>query len=345
MKKRFIYLPLLFLVLVFFLDKIFTLEFFRTSFYQEGNPVYYAQRKNLFQRMLKDPELDRKKFAVAFGDSRAYPYSTYVFPKKYQKDWVAYNFSGPQAVPAYGLYWFQKMIQAGKKPDLVFFVVSPEAFHEGTGLMYDPFLRLGADDDFIVKYWGKLSWTDRLDLLKEKIFTIRKVKPGFKLFWSRLTSGNLSKYRPEKNHENLILDVGNGEQLAYASIANNAKKLELDALRMKSIYLSGFELGDRQLYFVEEFLKLSKENGTKVYLIWPKVYDGYRQGYFDLGLDKTWWPKIQALSLEYGAKAVNMNELSSCALYYDASHQSVSCFEEQTKLMLEDYLSVRKLPE
>lgn len=344
MKKKFIYIPFLFLIFVFFADKVFKLDFFKKSFYQEGNPVYYAQRRALFERMLKDETTRDKKFAVAFGDSRAYPYSSKTFPPQYQKDWVVYNFAGPQAVPAYGFYWFERMIQEGKKPDAVFYVVSPEAFDDSKGLMYEPFLRLGADDSFIARYWGVLSWADRFDILKERFFTIRKIKPGFKLFWSRLLSGNLNYYLPEHNHENLILEIGNGEQLAYAAANNNPDKLAKDALRLKSIYLSGFELGQTQFFFVEEFLKLAKENGVRVYLIWPKVYDGYRQGYFDLGLDKSWWPRIRELASKYGARAANMNELSSCSLYYDASHQSVICIEEQAKMLLEDYYSIRNLP-
>ncbi len=344
MKKKFIYIPFIFLVLLFFADKIFTLDYFQTRFYQEGNPVYYTQRRHLFERMLQDPSLKEKNLAVAFGDSRAYPYSSKTLPPELEKSWTVYNFAGPQAVPTYGFYWFEKIIQAGVKPNLVFYVVSPEGFDDSKGLLYDPFLRLGADSEFVGKYWKHIPLSDRWDILKEKIFSIRKIKPGFKLFWSRLRSGKLNQYEATNNHENLILELGNGEQLAYAAVSNDPAKLAKDALRLKSIYLSGFQLGETQFFFVEEFLKLAEKEGVKAYLIWPKVYDGYREGYFELGLEKNWWPRIQGMASKYGAKAVNMNELSSCNLYYDASHQSVQCILEQSKLILDDYSSNKKLP-
>ncbi|TGK05593.1 DUF1574 domain-containing protein [Leptospira langatensis] len=344
MKKKFIYIPFLFLLLVFFADKIFTLDFFQTSFYQEGNPVYYAQRKHLFQRMRSDSSLGKKELALAFGDSRAYPYSSKTLPSDIAENWTVYNFSGPQAVPAYGFYWFQKILEAGIKPKVVFYVISPEGFDDSKGLLYDPFLRLGADDPFIAKYWGRFSTGDRFDIIKQKLFSIRKVKPGFKLFWNRLTSDKLNLYSPESNHENLILELGNGEQLAYASASNNPSKLEKDALRLKSLYLSGFELGETEFFFVEEFLKLSKENGIKTYLIWPKVYPGYRVGYYELGLEKTWWPRIQELAMKYGASAADMNTLSACDTYYDASHQSVLCILEQSKILMDDFYGRKKLP-
>ncbi|EPG75820.1 PF07611 family protein [Leptospira fainei serovar Hurstbridge str. BUT 6] len=344
MKRIFIYYPFLFLLFLFCADKIFTLEYFRDSFYQDGNPVYYSQRRSLFQRMLKDPKIQERNLAIAFGDSRAYPYSEKALEEKMKKDWVLYNFAGPQAVPAYGLYWLRKSIQAGVKPKVVFYVVSPEAFDDTKGLMYEPFLRLGADEEFIRAYWNNFTLADKLDLLKERIFAYRKVKPSFKLFWSRLTSGDLDEYDPVFNDERIILDMTNGEQMAYATATNNPKKLSKDAIRLKSIYLSGFEVSDTQFFFVEEFLKLSKENGIVAYIVWPRVYDGYRKGYYELGLDKIWWPRIRELANKYDARSVDMNVANSCDKYYDASHQDIFCIVDQIRLLMNDYYGKSKLP-
>ncbi|MGJ4746418.1 DUF1574 family protein [Leptospira sp. SA-E8] len=344
MKKKYIYLPLLFLVFLFFADKIFLLDFFQTSFYQEGNPVYYTQRRHLFEKLQKDESLKDKNLLLAFGDSRAYPYSIKTLPSSFANDWTVYNFSGPQAVPAYGFFWFRKIIEAGIRPQAVFYVISPEGFDDSKGLFYEPFLRLGADQEFKNTYWEKFSFSDRLEIWKENFFSIRKIKPGFKLFWNRLTGGKLKLYRADQNHENLILELGNGEQLAYASASNNPKKLEKDALRLKSIYLSGFTLGETEFFFVEEFLKLAEKEGIKAYLIWPKVYPGYREGYYELGLEKTWWPRVRELAFKYGASAADMNTLSSCDLYYDGSHQSVLCILEQSEILMNDFTGKKKLP-
>lgn len=344
MKKKYIYLPLIFLIVLFFADKIFLLDFFQTSFYQEGNPVYYTQRRHLFEKLQKDGSLKDKNLLLAFGDSRAYPYSIKTLPGSFANDWAVYNFSGPQAVPAYGFYWFRKIIEAGIKPKAVFYVISPEGFDDSKGLFYEPFLRLGADEEFKNTYWENFSFLDKLEIYKEKFFSIRKIKPGFKLFWSRLTGGKLKLYRANQNHENLILELGNGEQLAYASASNNPKKLEKDALRLKSIYLSGFTMGETEFFFVEEFLKLAEKEGIKAYLIWPKVYPGYREGYYELGLEKSWWPRVRELAFKYGASAADMNTLSSCDLYYDGSHQSVLCILEQSEILMNDFSGKKKLP-
>ncbi|PJZ70164.1 hypothetical protein CH373_10340 [Leptospira perolatii] len=337
MKRLYIYYPVFFLLGIFLLDKIFLLNYFSESFSQNGNPVYFAQRRALFQRMKLDPKLQDRKLALAFGDSRAYPYSNQLMEEKISKDWVVYNFAGPQAVPAYGFYWLRKIVGEGIVPKAVFYVVSPEAFNDKTGLLYDPFLRLGADSEFISTYWNQFPWEDQKKILLERLFTVKKVNPDLKLLYSRAIGGRLYQYDPAYNDERLILDLGRGEQFAYTASANDLKKLAKDAIRIKSIYLSQFTVNETEFFFVKEFLKICKERGIRAYLIWPRVYDGYRKGYYELGLDKIWWPKMEELAKEFGATSVDFNTKSSCDLYYDASHQSVLCLKEQMKTLMDDY--------
>lgn len=96
-------------------------------------------------------------------------------------------------------------------------------------------------------------------------------------------------------------------------------------------------------FFVEQFLKLAKENDVKVYLIWPKVYETYRKRYYELEMEKSWWPKIENLAKRYSAVPVDLNTQTSCDLFYDASHQSIMCFLESMKLMIDDYYGFKKI--
>ncbi|MBM9575695.1 DUF1574 domain-containing protein [Leptospira sp. 201903070] len=344
MKRIYIYYPVLFLIFVFCLDKIFTIEYFQKNFIQAGNTVYYTQRKSLFDRMVRDKDLKDRSLALAFGDSRAYPYSALGMDKKFQKDWILYNFSGPQAVPAYGFYWFEKILKQGIKPKLVFYVVSPEGFDDTKGVYYDPFLKYGADDEFILKYMDQISLEDRKKLFLDRMFAVRRINPDLKLFSRRLQERKLSEYNPALNTDYVILNLKHGEQFAYTSFVNDPDRLEKDAVRIRNLYLSTFTLGQTQFYFVEEFLKLAKENDVKVYLIWPKVYDTYRKRFYELEMEKIWWPKIQNLSRQYGAIPVDLNTQTSCNLFYDASHQSIMCFLESMKLMMDDYYGIKRIP-
>lgn len=336
MKHFYRYYPILFLLLFFCLDKLFLHPYFREQFLQDGNVIYYVHRRQLFNRLKKQYPKLKKNLVIAFGDSRAYSYSN-VFLREHENDWTIYNFSGPQAVPAYSYYWMEKLTSAGVIPKLVFFVVSPEGFDDKKGLMHKPFLRLGADDSFVIQNWQDIPQKDRNNYLLDKLIALRGLEMDYKLLWTRWRNHNLSQYNPKVNSGMLILNLGNGEQLAYANHVNQPEKLEKDARRMSSIYFYQFEIHKTQFIFTEKLLKLAQKHGTSVILIWPKVYPTYYKKYQALQLDKRWGKKMARLAQKYGMQYIDFNKKSTCKLFYDASHQSIKCFPEQTRLLFELY--------
>ncbi|MCE9500232.1 MAG: DUF1574 domain-containing protein [Leptospira sp.] len=337
--KAFIYYPVIFLIFLFFIDKIFTLSFFKERFLQSGNVIYYKQRKILFKRLEEDFRKTKKNIAIAFGDSRAYSISEFAFsgrPSRKEK-WSVYNFSAAQAVPAYSYFLFEKMVSAGIKPGIVFFVVSPEGFDDSKRFMFKPFLRLGADDEFVIKYWKEIPLDDRKEYLLDKLIAYRGVEMDFKLLLSRLSKNSMDQYNPAFNKEMLILNLYKGEQLAYTTLANDTERLNNDSIRMRNVYFSRFRIDDTQFNFIEKFLILAKANNVPVFLIWPKVFGGYRKIYEDLGLEEKWWKRMISLSGKYSAKTFNLNDISGCNLFYDASHQSATCYNEQLNMLLDEF--------
>lgn len=331
--------PLYFLILVIIIDKIFLLDFFEEKFLQKGNPVFYLHRKILFQDLKKDESIQtgKKKLAVALGDSRSYPFSNPGLPEEEKDKWEVYNFSGPQAVPMYSLFWYEKFIQDGIVPDLVYLSLSPEGFDDSKGLIYDPFLRLGADHEFREKYWSHIPFKDRYSYYMDKLFVFRSIQFDYKLFLERYRGRRLYEYNPETNEDMLVLKMGKGEYLAYAAVANVKSKLKKDAKRIQGIYLNKYKMDETQFFFVEELLKIAKENGSRVFVVWPRVYEDYRKNYEDLNLDSIWWERVQEIANRESAIAINYNEDSekSCDLFNDASHQSVYCFQS----IMEDVFS------
>ncbi|PJE04523.1 MAG: hypothetical protein CK427_01725 [Leptospira sp.] len=339
--KKFLLAPIIFLLILFLVDKIFLLEYFQTKFVQPGNAIFYHHRKVLMKRMLENPIVREhsKKIAIALGDSRAYPFSEPGLPNPEKEKWLIYNFASPQAVPMYAFMQYEKMVQAGFVPDMVYFSVSPEAFDDSKGMIYDPFMRLGMDDDFYNKYKDLIPWEDKYKYWLGKAFVFKSMQIEFKTFIDRFKSKRMQEYDPDFNEDMMVLNIGKGEYLGYATLSNNEKKLKKDAARIKGIYLSKFQLSNTQFIFVEKLLKLAEEKGTKVYLVWPRVYDDYRNAYYELNLDKTWWLKMKQLAEENQATAIDFNVESSCNFFNDASHQSIQCFLEEMQIILNRFNS------
>lgn len=340
-KHKFLLYPILFLVIVLIVDKVFLLDYFQERFLQTGNPVFYHHRKLLFERIQNDPDVleSKKKLILTLGDSRSYPFSDLAIPESERKEWTVYNFSGPQAVPMYSLYWLERILEKGIKPEIIILSLSPEGFDDSKGMIYDPFLRLGADANFKKKYWKDIPFKDKYEYYIDRLFAFRSIQFDAKLFWERFKSNKLDEYNPDFNQELMILKMSKGEYLAYAAIANVPSKLKKDTERIKSIYLDHFELGETEFGFVERIATLTQENGIHLFILWPRVYPDYRKNYYELGLDKTWWNRIANLDDGRITTTINFNEdtEASCDLYNDASHQSIFCFSGQMESILDRY--------
>lgn len=337
--KKFLMIPVYFLLILFIVDKVFALDYFKTKFIQPGNAIFYHHRNVLAERIKKDPIVrdHSKKLAIALGDSRAYPFSQPGLPDREKSNWIIYNFASPQAVPMYSLLRYERLIEAGIIPDLIYLAVSPEAFDDSKGMIYDPFMRLGMDDKFIQDHWELIPWKDRYKYWIGKAFAFKNLQLDYKALIDRFKTKRMREFNPDFNEDMMVLNIGKGEYLGYATLANNEKKLKKDSARIKNIYLNDYQFSNTQMVFIEKLLKLADEKGTKVFLVWPRVYIDYRNSYLEMNFYEIWWSKIQSLAKKYNAIDVDFNKESSCDFFNDASHQSIQCFIEQMDTIFQKY--------
>jgi hypothetical protein len=343
MKRGFLYLPLIFFIFLFGLDKIFTLEYFRKKFVQSGNVVYYRHREQLFDRFQKTLPKEKRKVILAMGDSRAYALSGLALSPERKKEYVIYNFSAAQAVVAYSLQWMERIVQLEKKPGAVFLVLSPEGFDDKKKLMHKPFMRLGAEQEFIDKYWEQIPEDDKKEYNLDQWVALRGIELDFKLLLDRWKSNRMREYDPMFHPDLLILNLYNGEQLAYTAVVNDEKRLQKDSERMANIYLNNFEVHSTQFYFLEQFVSIAKQNGVEVFLIAPRVYIEYRKHWEKLGLKEVWWKKVVEIGNKYSAHSYDLGEVSDCDIYYDASHQSTMCYDKQVNFLVDEWERVTKM--
>ena len=339
MKKLFLIYPMILIFAILMIDKIFTISLFRERFLQTGNGIYYRHRQILFQRLLARKD-DSRKVILAMGDSRAYSFSNLAFKndrenRAREKKYDIYNFSGPQAVPAYSLFWLEKMINSKVGIDHVFLVLSPEGFDDSKRLMHKPFLRMGADDEFVSQHLDLIPAEDLEEYYLDKIFTFRKVELDFKLLLSRYKNKEMDQYNPFYNKELIILNLNQGEQLAYTTSVNDTEKLKSDSVRMGNIYFYNYKIHDTQFKVVEEILKLCKENNIKIDLLWMKVFPDYAENFNKYNLYNLWWNRIEKMAGDFGMRAIDFNKVGNCDLYYDASHQSALCYYDYTHYLID----------
>lgn len=340
-KKTFLFYPMILFVFVFLVDKIFLLPLFHEEFLQAGNSVFYHQREVLKDRLVNDELVRNTKLSLVFGDSRSYPFSEIGIPERYRKDWSLYNFSGPQAIPMYSYITLKGILNSGVKPKMVILSLSPEAFDDTKGFIGSPFLRMGCNKNCISEIWNDIPLKNKWEYVLDHLFAVRSVELNLALFFSRLKQGKLREYKAVYNQEFQLVNYSKGEYLMYATTANPVEKLEKDTLRVSSLYMRSYQLGESQLPYVEKFLKLTKENNIKTFVVWPKVYGKYYKNYEKYDIASIWWKRILKLETDNkNSVFLNMNEKNSCDLFNDASHQSVFCFVEQMELIWSYYMKL-----
>lgn len=312
------------------------IPYFQKDFLQSGNVIYYRHREELFQRFKKEFPNPKKTLIVGMGDSRAYAFSSLAYNEERKKIFNIYNFSAPQAVVAYSLQWLETFIKENTKPKAIFLILSPEGFDDKKKLLHKPFLRLGAKEEFINKYWDMFPQADRDEYILDKLLAFRKIEFDFKLLVERIKTKKLKDYNRTYNIDYQILNLYNGEQLAYTNVINDEEKLIQDSQKMARIYLKDFEVHPTQFFFLEKFLQLAKENSIRVFLVLPKVYPEYRKKWNELGIMDAWWNKVNQLAEQYGSLAYDLEKFSDCNLFYDASHQSTICYGKQVNFLTDE---------
>ena len=107
---------------------------------------------------------------------------------------------------------------------------------------------------------------------------------------------------------------------------------------MKNFYLgNNFKQNETQYFFTEKVLELARANNTKVFLIWPRVYKTYRKEYERLALKESFGKRMTELAEKYGMYFYDLNTISDCDEFYDASHQSVSCYGKNVNFFVDEF--------
>lgn len=143
--------PVLVLVILFLLDKIFLFPEVRDEFIQPGGMHYYRQRRDQIGTLRRELKKRRpgNRYAVVFGDSRSFALGDRMARIAGVKNMTLYNFAGPQALPAYHAYLAGRIFKGLNRPDYLLLGLSPDAFNRNAGIFARPVLAYGVDQDFI----------------------------------------------------------------------------------------------------------------------------------------------------------------------------------------------------
>ncbi len=162
-RYKFVFIPLVFVVVLFLLDKIFLLPKVRENFMQPGGMVYYKQREmqlDKLERFLSDGKKNIHT-GIVMGDSRSFALGNVVLNYIGRPDIQVLNFAGPQALPIYHAYLAEKIFTRPVRPEFLILEVSQDSFNKNSGILFSPNMNWGISGEFLERYADRIEDRDR----------------------------------------------------------------------------------------------------------------------------------------------------------------------------------------
>ncbi|MCB1325186.1 MAG: DUF1574 family protein [Spirochaetales bacterium] len=370
-RAKFLWVPIVGLLVIFGLDKLALLEVVRRNvvYWQKIEPILYESREPLFDHLLEDyrsPERQAQRLGVVLGSSRSGEFGNSdiarVVPNSY-----TYNFSAPLACPAYFYYWVDRMLAAEVRPAFVMVEADPILFTDGAldyAISYsfstafvashidfgrstprDPWQSQGrgfsvseAETYFLKELFATYKYPIKLSNIIEN--NEPRLLPGM--------DGQIRMYRPIDYRRELegLVDLVNREQLGgipnpfFAHVPED--QMEADAERMAAIHLALYRVAPTQVIFFRNLLQRLAARGVPTIVYVPVNSAAFERRMRDqnmrtraieplLGLVE----QVRQSEPESRIRVVDLSEdpQLSCRAFVDSFHLSGLCFRELTDLV------------
>lgn len=185
--------PVIFVLGLFLLDKVFLIPEVRENFIQPGGMLYYSLRKEQVEKFPAELAslAPTEKSVVVFGDSRSFALGDLAAKFFFGRQWNVYNFAGPQAVPAYHAFLAEKLFRGVRRPTYLLMGISPDAFNRNAGIFAVPVLAYGVDQPWIERNRTHIPDRDYETYVSTRRFALAGMQFSLRELVQRLR-GNLS---------------------------------------------------------------------------------------------------------------------------------------------------------
>ena len=341
--KKYLYYPLLLVLFIFSIDKIFSFEFVRK--YTESRPefTFYDIKKKLLLQLsiFFSEKKDNEKLLVLLGTSHMGEFSHQYIQQK-NPNWTTYNFSSPMATPSYLYYNLEMILNAEIKPDYVVFEIIPETFREEAN---EYALKFSYDHKFILKNWKNFSKRELEVYTSANLFSLIRFPAKLNTVWKRIKDPQSSAYL-EFFYEkvNLAVTQNNGG-IPNPILANTQEDaFEKESLKFFFQNFSGkYKESKTQTYFFKKFIETCSKNNIKLLVYKPIVSKPYQKLLNESSFYNDWWKSkidfIEANHFPYLDMA-EYTEKIQCKKFVDVHHLSGGCYPEITDILLNKFKEV-----
>lgn len=356
-KKPVLWIPLIGLMILLTWDRFLSAPFIR-PYTEKGVEFYLYNLKHVIidemQEWYRGRDRDDELMLI-FGTSHMTTLDMKLM-RKMRPGMTSFHFAAPNASNGFHNYMLERILERGIKPDLIVL----ELMEGSANIAADQFaLVYSYDIPYFWKYWNYYDPNSRDLFIRTQVFHTSRFPFYPEEFKLRLM--NPEKRESHEAMKNLMIMTHGGKSPADEESAEgdktakkqyamqtfsplmrllaNMESLEENADRIYKEKFKYINLSENQLRFLDRFLETCKQNNIKVILFSP-VYHEYLTALIKKSDYYPRWQEIlQRIPAEYGLPHVDMDarkDSLKCHEFFDSHHLAKKCYEEQTRVFMEE---------
>ncbi len=350
--QKLLVFPVLLLLSIFLLDKVFLLRTVRIHTQKDPTFLYYEYKYELLDKIAEEfsPESAHKRreaamrarttgeivpphrSLVVIGSSRLLFFDYETFRRNYP-DWEVYNFSVPVNSPAYYAYILERIYERGVRPDYLILESDPFQFNEFSPGFRRSNLQYSFDLRFILSNFSRLRRDDVSAYLGRWLFAGMKYPPHPDRL-SMLVNGN-DRILPLFLKTDRYTRNNNGCGFSPIPVPGWFEKdfstLTISSEGTKGWLYGNYRESEMQWGFFEKALAMVHEHRTPLLIVRPQVSRPMQRL---LEEDETiayytdrWRARLDAL--RGGSPFVDFSKGDPffCNAYVDGAHMAMECYD------------------
>ncbi|TGK20151.1 DUF1574 domain-containing protein [Leptospira fluminis] len=332
--RPYLFYPILLFLFVFLVDKLFFLEKVRDYLKTEFTYIYYDVKKDLLKELIQKygsqaTHKSPKKLVILLGSSRLLYFKNQEILDFYP-DWDVYNFSSAVTTPAYYLFFLERMMEGGVKPDFLVMEADPFQFNANSTTFKKSNLANSFDLRFVLSYAWTLGRENVNYYLGNTIFGVSKNKPYLSNVVNRLTNKKfeMAELVKQMTIDTLYKDQGNAISPAGAFFERDFGRLEDSSIRTIGWIYPKYAPSEMQFEFYEKILKLVKERHIPTIVVRPEVSLPLENLLASMKIPAPWKERILPINRSYGIPLLELAESKDyeCNSFADSGHMAVDCY-------------------
>lgn len=341
--RRFLAYPLVLLLLVFLLDKIFLLPVVKTFVKSDFTFIYYESREELFDALVKEQQAgqNKKDIMLILGSSRLLYFDAEDLAD-YYPEWNIYNFSSAVTTPAYYLYYLEKILDKGIRPKMVLLETAPNQFNASSSVFRESNLTYSFDLPFLLKY-ASLFGKDYLSFyMGNLLFAVGKNKPNLSNVYKRITHPDKKAIldMEKKLRKYLVDNKGNALSPVEDYVEKDAAILGATSRRTVDWLYSSYRHSEMQEGFYHLLLERLEKEKIPVIVVHP--YGAYQMQAMEDGLPviEDWKKRVYEITESYGFQVHDLREKREdffCNSFVDGGHMSKDCYHPFMRYVMAEH--------